>query len=115
MNTLFDASVAALTRGLTFANQRHEILAQNLANVETPNYRARDLVREEPLDATPGAPAPLPRVTYSGDGVPGIGGNDVDLEREMGRLAENTLLHHTLVQLLANQFASLKQVISGRV
>jgi len=115
MNVLFGSSITALTRGLTFANQRHEVLAQNLANVETPNYRARDLVRDEPLDTTSDTPAPLPRVTYSGDGASGIGGNDVDLEREMGRIAENTLLHHTLVQLLASQFASLKQAISGRV
>ena len=115
MNVLFGSSITALTRGLTFANQRHEVLAQNLANVETPNYRARDLVRDEPLDTTSDTPAPLPRVTYSGDGASGIGGNDVDLEREMGRIAENTLLHHTRVQLLASQFASLKQAISGRV
>jgi flagellar basal body rod protein FlgB len=54
-------------------------------------------------------------VTYSADDIQGIGGNDVDLERQMGRIAENTLLQHTLVQLLSSQFASLKQVISGRV
>jgi flagellar basal-body rod protein FlgB len=117
MVSLFDSAVSALTRGLTFASQRHDVLAQNLANVETPGYRARDLVRDDASDmaVAAGAPQPLPRVTYSADDIQGIGGNDVDLERQMGRIAENTLLQHTLVQLLSSQFASLKQVISGRV
>jgi len=115
MINLFDSAVTALTRGLTFASQRHEVLAQNLANVETPGYRARDLQREDSVETVSGAAAPLPRVTYTSDGISGIGGNDVDLEKQMGRIAENTLLHHTLVQLLSSQFASLKQAISGRV
>ena len=115
MISLFDSAVTALARGLTFASQRHDVLAQNLANVETPGYRARDLVRDEASDMAAGAAPPLPRVTYSADGIQGIGGNDADLERQMGRIAENTLLQHTLVQLLSSQFASLKQVISGRV
>ena len=111
------SNMSVLPNGLQLGGNDSRILAvaQNLANVETPGYRARDLVRDEPSDMAAGAAPPLPRVTYSADGIQGIGGNDVDLERQMGRIAENTLLQHTLVQLLSSQFASLKQVISGRV
>ena len=42
-------------------------------------------------------------------------GNDVNLDRQMARLAQNTLYNATLVQLLASRFATVKQAISGRV
>ena len=124
----FDGAVEHLTRGLAFATRRHEVLTQNIANVETPGYRARDLVFEDLLRpvrqvaADPGA-AHLPanpadrhaRVVYSADSTPNPDGNDVNLDRQMARLAENTLFHNALVQMLAGQFTALKQSISGRV
>ena len=124
----FDGAVEHLTRGLAFATRRHEVLTQNIANVETPGYRARDLVFEALLRpvrqvaADPGGaplaanPADRPaRVVYSADSAPNPDGNDVNLDRQMARLAENTLFHHALVQMLAGQFNALKQSISGRV
>jgi len=49
------------------------------------------------------------------DSTPNPEGNDVNLDRQMARLAENTLFHHALVQMLSGQFTALKQSISGRV
>ena len=42
-------------------------------------------------------------------------GNDVNLDRQMARLAENTLFNNTLVNLLTSRFNQMKQAISGRV
>lgn len=124
----FDGAVEHLARGLAFATRRHEILAQNIANVETPGYRARDLVFDDLLRpvrqvAAESSGVPLPaspgerhaRVVHSADSSPTPDGNDVNLDRQMARLAENTLFHHALVQMLAGQFTALKQSISGRV
>jgi flagellar basal-body rod protein FlgB len=126
---LFDGAVEHLTRGLVYAGRRHEVLAQNIANAETPGYRARDLVFTDslrpqlaamPADQRFAAPAGgpeerSPRLVVSGDRAAGPDGNDVQLDRQMARLAENTLFHHALVRILAGQFNVLKQAITGRV
>lgn len=121
--------VEQLSRGLAVASRRHEALARNIANVETPGYRAQDVVFEDAMQRTtalapsdagsalpPVGPAERrPRVIYSDDPARGTDGNDVDLDRQMSRVAENTLYHNALVQMLASHFTTLKQAISGRV
>jgi flagellar basal-body rod protein FlgB len=126
VNRLFDGSVESLSRGLAYAARRHAVLVENLANVETPGYQARDLVFDDFLkprpvtsgDLPPNLPAigdHKPRLTLAEDGAPRANGNDVHLDRQMARLAENTLFHQALVQVLAGQFNTMKQAISGRV
>lgn len=126
---LFDGAVEHVARGLAYAARRHEVLAKNLANVETPGYRARDLVFDDVLSPLLGAAAPepppdlppvgraerRPRLVLVTDGPPNAQGNDVKLDRQMARLAENTLFHHMLAQVLGNRLSALKQAITGRV
>jgi flagellar basal-body rod protein FlgB len=128
INGLFDQAIDRLTRGLEYTSRRHEVLARNVANLETPGYRAQDVSFEDflkpqrpavadapqlQLASAPGTPSP--RLVYAGDGPARDDGNDVNLDRQMARIAQNTLFNHTLVQLLAARFATMKQAISGRV
>ncbi len=129
INGLFDQAIDRLARGLEYTSRRHEALARNVANLETPGYRALDVTFDDylkparaaladarPVSLTPGAPgAPTARVVYAADGQARDDGNDVNLDRQMARIAENTLFNHTLVQLLAGRFTAMKQAISGRV
>src|SRR5947208_3609509 len=48
-NILFDPTIEGLARTLTLHQQRHAVLASNLANVETPGYRARELDFQDAL------------------------------------------------------------------
>jgi len=126
---LFDKAIDRLAFGLEYTSRRHEVLAKNVANMETPGYKALDVTFDDYLrpakaaafdvaqvNFSPGAPGdPRARMVYAGDGPPRDDGNDVNLDRQMARLAENTLFNHTLVQLLASRFATVKQAISGRV
>lgn len=123
----FDGAIHQLERGLAYANRRHEVLVQNIANLETPGFKAKDLLFEDALNpaATAGGmPVPLspddrgvrlPRLVQSNDGTPTADGNDVNLDRQMARMSENTLYQHALVQILSGQFNALKQAIAGRV
>lgn len=117
----FDPALEHLERGLAFAARRHQVLTENIANLDTPGYRARDLVRDDPLPPAgvavvpAGGPVFEPRLVPAGDGRPGPSGNDIDLDRQMGRLAENALFQQALVRILARQFDTLRQAISGRV
>jgi len=126
---LFDQTIDRLARGLEFTSRRHDVLTKNVANLETPGYRARDVSFDDYLNAIqpaaadagmPALPAIVPgepeaRVVYAGDGAAREDGNDVNLDRQMARLAENTLFNHTLVNLLTSRFNQMKQAISGRV
>jgi len=129
LSQIFGDAVDQLTRGLSYATARHSLLVQNIANAETPGYQARDLVFEDFLKAPRrpalGTPPPstpevgpagrVPRLVMASDTDARPDGNDVQLHRQMARLAENTLYQHSLVQLLTNHFNTLKQAISGRV
>ena len=48
-NILFDPTIEGLARTLTLHQRRHEVLTSNLANVETPGYRARELDFQDAL------------------------------------------------------------------
>ncbi len=129
-NGLFDRGIDRLGRGLEVTSRRHEVLARNVANLETPGYRALDVTFGDELQAAraiavgEASSVPLPtaapgelqaRLVYVTDSPPRDDGNDVNLDRQMARIAQNTLLNHTLVNLLAARFATMKQAISGRV
>jgi flagellar basal-body rod protein FlgB len=129
LGSIFGGALEQLTRGLAFAGGRHEVLSRNIANADTPGYRAEELVADDlagpQRSPSPGVvPASLlplgeaerrPRLVYAEDGAVRSDGNDVNVERQLSRLTENQLFHHALVQTLTSQFTALKQAISGRV
>lgn len=131
---LFSSTVATLEKSLNLRSQNHQVLTSNIANMDTPNYKAFELVIEEemtrtknpspriPLQKTHGnhlAPmnqlsdnvelkyADPPEFSLRGDG------NTVDVEKTMGNLAENTILYKTAAQLISKKFQGLKAVIQG--
>jgi flagellar basal-body rod protein FlgB len=131
--------VDVLTRSLNFLEARHRIISNNIANVNTPDFKAQDAPigefraaleraterhRRNPAEPLKLAAAEHIRETRTGLEVTGIeskgtsilrhDGNNVDLEREMSDLAENTLLYRTLSELLRKQFAGLNAAIRER-
>ena len=131
---LFSATISILERSLNLRSKRHHVLASNIANMDTPNYKAFDLVIEEelskpkqgsatvklvrtddnhladktrPMDKIKLKLADPPEFTLRGDG------NTVDLDKTMGDLAENTLLYKTVAQIISKKFQGLKNVIQG--
>lgn len=133
MDRLFGKHMLLLERSLDFRTQRHNLLASNVANVETPGYQARDLMFERALGAAMKAheagpltvthprhmdgrhAAPLERVEpeliHSGNPVGSLDGNTVDLEREMAKLAENQLSYQVLTRLMSSKFQGLRTAI----
>jgi flagellar basal-body rod protein FlgB len=124
---LFDGTLESLTRGLIHAARRHLVVTENLANLNTPGYKSRDLAFADHLSVALSGTAPggaLPpagddgaraRLVLAQDGPPRSDGNDVHLDHQMARLSENALWQQALSQVLAGQFAALKRAISGRV
>lgn len=117
---LFDRTFQGVARTLTLLQQRHEVLASNLANVETPGFRARDLdfgsALAEAFEARP--PTPVagglpPAVVEDADAPPRADGNTVDLDLQMARLSSNGGRYTALARLLGQRIALLRQAIDG--
>jgi flagellar basal-body rod protein FlgB len=109
-----------LSRLLDAASLRHRVIAQNVANVNTPGYRRRDVAFDDALareldrgsDSQPASVRPM--VIEAAGGTLRQDGNNVDIDAEMGRLNKNTLLYGAYSQILAAKIAAMKAAISGR-
>lgn len=119
---------------LALRGRRTELLATNLANADTPNYKARDVDFRAALAAagTPGARLPM-QATQAGhiatgqaDGVPGehlqyrvplapsLDGNTVDAQLEQAAFAENAVRYQATLTFINSRFRSLMTAITGQ-
>lgn len=134
MNALFDRTMASLERSLNLRAMNQKLIVSNVANLDTPNFKAFKMVVDEALQDTQNS-APTLRMTRTQPGHLGLStakgeavrvervaenplslrgdGNTVELDTEMANLAENTLLYNTATRIIANKFATLKDVIKG--
>jgi len=114
MNNLSDSTIPLLEKFLDVSSQRHQMVTTNIANVDTPGYRTRDIDFHSELErAAAGGPANLIPVVRS---VPGLlerpDGNNVSMEREGLLLAETQMQFGLGVQLLRHEFQQLLMAIN---
>jgi flagellar basal-body rod protein FlgB len=106
--------ISALSRFLDVTVFRNGLVTSNLANIDTPRYRARDVNFRQELDRAEGAfeYADYAPVVRSAQGlVERPDGNNVSLERETLLLAETQLHYNIGVQLLRGVFHTLSSAI----
>lgn len=106
--------IGLLEQSMTAASLRHRVIANNLANVNTPGYRTLEVQFEDELAKHLHNPqAATPTIVESV--LPErADGNTVDLDRELGVLNKNSLLYQAVSQVLATRIAALRSAISGR-
>jgi flagellar basal-body rod protein FlgB len=105
----------SLERYLDLAAKRQELIASNMANVDTPNYRTRDIDFQGELQrAGAGLDSDAdPKVIEVQGLVERPDGNNVDLDREGLLLAKTQLEFRLGTQLLKHTFQGLMDVIKG--
>ena len=134
--SLFDASaIPALEQAAYFTEARHAILAGNVANLDTPGYRVRDLSTEtfqtrlkEALGArsrmqkslSPGMAELIPPVDFSAvrettRSILYHDDSDVGLEHQVAEISKNQMMHNMAITIMTNQFRLLQAAISGNV
>ena len=101
----------------TVAALRHEALSENIANVNTPGYRRKDVDFHTALqNAMPGGSAVLaatPIAAADDAGAPmRPDGNSVDIDTESANLAQNALEYEALTQVLRVR-AEILQIAMG--
>lgn len=99
---------------------RNKVIANNIANVNTPGFRRSDVSFEDELKSALKSKdinrliALKPRIITPEETVSSPDLNNVDIDMEMARLAENTLLSNIYAQFMSGQFAELKLAIRGQ-
>ncbi|HVN41564.1 MAG TPA: flagellar basal body rod protein FlgB [Steroidobacteraceae bacterium] len=119
---------------LALHSQRMQVLAANLANADTPGYKARDLDFSEALSQASDPAVPLrvstthaAHIGASDAGLPGaaakyrnpmqpsLDGNTVDAPMDQARFAENALSYQVSLTLVNDRLSQLQTAISGIV
>ena len=135
MLSKIDNDLAFIQTALNLRARRQEVLAANIANSDTPNYKARDLDFAAALKSALGAaagPLQLARTserhleTSGADGMangllkyrasvqPSLDGNTVDMDVERAHFTENSLHYQFLLDRAAGQFKTMGLALAGQ-
>ena len=135
--SFFDPIVGGLEAAIDARNRNQTVITSNLANADTPGYRAKELDFERSLAAVieaktgPGA-AELAQTTSGHLGVDGVNdnrvgrvietaydanavgldGNTVNRDSEGTKMAENQILYRASTRAIARNFALVRYAIS---
>lgn len=123
----FDSALGIHQQALLLREKRSQIIANNIANADTPGFKARDIDFEsvlkqhqkrlaQGLDST----ASIDRVSLTDEQVlyrrplqASLDGNTVEPQRENAAFAENALRHQASFQFLNGKFTSMKKALRG--
>jgi flagellar basal-body rod protein FlgB len=114
--------------------QRTELLANNLANADTPKFKARDVDFRSVLAAAGSKDAPMrmtatnaahigpanaasggaPELKYRTPLAPSLDGNTVDVQLEQAAFAENSVRYQASLTFLSSKFRALMTAITGQ-
>ncbi|QKY69026.1 flagellar basal body rod protein FlgB [Lentibacillus sp. CBA3610] len=127
----FSGSFQTLENSLKYASAKNRTISNNIANVDTPGYKAKDVefknVLNDELNASFGTKRThskhLPfnsldrdqtihTVTRQGTAY-NHSGNNVDIDKEMAELGKNQIYYQALVDRINGKFSTLKTVIGG--
>lgn len=125
---------SVLSQAMNLRTQRHQVLASNIANADTPQYKARDFnfesAMQNALAGRSGAGGLAMSRTagghQSGDGMTGpaalqfrtetqsaVDGNTVDMDVERTQISENAVQYQILTQLIGDKFKGLRSALSS--
>jgi len=111
-----DRTVEGLAGALSLLQRRHEVLVSNVANLETPGYRARELdfgaALKEAFASPERAPtAPTARIDPTAPAR--ADGNSVDLDLQMAKLGQNGGRYTALAKIMGLRLALLRLAMEG--
>ena len=125
---------SVLSKALDVRAQRHQVLASNIANADTPHYKARDMDFKSTMqnalagrsDAGSLGMAVTSAAHQVGNGTGSSGalqyrtetqsavdGNTVDMDVERTQITDNALQYQILTQLISNKFQGLRSAMSS--
>jgi flagellar basal-body rod protein FlgB len=128
-------AIPVLEQVINFAQARHTVLSGNIANLDTPGYRVRDLSVDDfqarlgraiedrhrvraarsPGDLDEPSGSPLAEVAENSKTILRHDGDNVGLEFQVTEMAKNQMQHNLALSIMTAQFRLLQTAISERV
>ena len=130
----FQENLAVYSQAMNLRVQRHQVLASNIANADTPDYKARDFSFEKAMQGALAGRADAGGVEmartavghlagnagnsptflkYRSENQSAVDGNTVDMDVERTQLAENALQYQILTQLINNKFQGMRSALAS--
>ena len=131
---IFDGTLSILEKVLDLRSRKHSTIVSNIANIDTPQYKAFDMIMEKELEKVVKAEEGLDlkrtndkhfssQTIRFESGEPERSdvsewrirrdGNTVDMDRAMADLAKNSLMYNAFAQIISKKFMDLKNAIQG--
>jgi flagellar basal-body rod protein FlgB len=132
----FGSTVGMLKNAMDGSSETHSVIANNIANVNTPNFHRSDVSFKEALartEATDGDPNELAMVTNDARQIAigghqyaqpfaiattvddeqqmRVDGSNVDIDQEMAKLSLNSSYGQTMAQMLQNQYSRFHKIM----
>jgi len=104
---------------LNLRAQRQTLLAANIANADTPNYKAVDfdfakaLASAQASGGAATADAQKPEMLYREPSQASLDGNTVDMDAERGQFADNTVRYEAALRVLSAQIKTMLAAVTG--
>ena len=129
-----DKTTQALASSLNFRQMRQKVISSNIANAETPGYKAKRLDFEDALSRALDVDGHLsmkaehmqhfdvgsggfdnlkPQIYKDPNGIASENGNTVDRDAELAKVAENKVLYDASVQLLNKKLGLKKYILNS--
>jgi flagellar basal-body rod protein FlgB len=108
-----------IEKALNIRSSYHKVISGNIANVETPGYKEKDIDFSKEIDRAIHSDVNSSMIGSgidvtegpNNDGLPGMDGNTVNVENQIVKLTENQVMFHSLVQVITKQFSMMKYAI----
>ena len=131
METQLDSTFQFHARALNLRSQRQQLLASNIANADTPGYKARDIDfakslqqavagRDGPLRLARTSPAHLAAVAGTDAAVlyrtvmqPSVDDNTVDMDVERSQFADNAIHYEANLAFINGELKALLTALQG--
>ncbi|MBT2665815.1 flagellar basal body rod protein FlgB [Bacillus sp. ISL-4] len=127
---LFSNTFQSLENALNYSNVKQKVISQNIANSDTPNYKAKEVNKTQSFKAELESSLESYRTderhfTFRSEGSPASqivmqknvrynnNGNSVDVDKEMTELAAIQIYYNAVTDRLSGKFQSLQNVIRG--
>jgi flagellar basal-body rod protein FlgB len=125
----FDQALGIHPQALAMREKRSEVLAANLANADTPGYKARDLDFKSILKQNMPLVQTMERtqaghftsqqlleshVMYRNPNQVSLDGNTVEANVEQAKYAENAVQYQASLQFISNKFSGLMMALRGQ-
>ncbi len=121
-----------MKRNLDFQSARHTLISNNISQMDTPGYKAHDIdfkkqlrdaigtgsslnlrtTHEKHLGPSKAALKALAAIPFEVGGASKSNGNNVNIDQEMAKLAENQIAYNAVTQMMMKRGSTIKSAVT---